>query len=113
MTVIQFYSNIDEKRVGKSPQETCGQHLEMYLLTLKKQDKTKMELPLDKVSVSASCCRTMFKTTYNSIWSNTDRKQRNYFNEVGATNTKFSYLSYEVQRKMVSTKLRESDSVRL
>ena len=44
LTVIQFYSNIDEKRVGKSP------HSEIYLQTLKEQDKTKMELPLSMVS---------------------------------------------------------------
>ena len=37
-----------------------GQHSEIYLLTLKKQDKTKMELPLDMVSISASSCRTIF-----------------------------------------------------
>ena len=36
-----------------------GQHSEIYLLTLKKQDKTKMELPLDMVSISAFSCRTM------------------------------------------------------
>ena len=35
-----------------------GQHSEIYLLTLKKQDKTKMELPLDMVSISAFSCRT-------------------------------------------------------
>ena len=34
------------------------QHSEIYLLTLKEQDKTKMELPLDMVSISASICRT-------------------------------------------------------
>ena len=31
----------------------CEQHSEIYLLTLKEQDKTKMELPLDMVSISA------------------------------------------------------------
>ena len=36
-----------------------GQHSEIYLLSLKKQDKTKMELPLDMVSISASSCRTI------------------------------------------------------
>ena len=36
-----------------------GRHSEIYLLTLKKQDKTKMELPLDTVSISASSCRTI------------------------------------------------------
>ena len=35
-----------------------GRHSEIYLLTLKKQDKTKMELPLDMVSISASSCQT-------------------------------------------------------
>ena len=35
-----------------------GRHSEIYLLTLKKQNKTKMELPLDMVSISASSCRT-------------------------------------------------------
>ena len=34
------------------------QHSEIYLLTLKEQDKTKMELPLDMVSILASICRT-------------------------------------------------------
>ena len=34
------------------------QHSEIYLLTLKEQDKTKMELPLDMVSISASICQT-------------------------------------------------------
>ena len=37
----------------------CEQHSEIYLLTLKEQDKTKMELPLDMVSISASICRTI------------------------------------------------------
>ena len=51
LTVIQFYSNIDEKRVGKSQQEiSTWRHSEIYLLTLKEQDKTKMELPLSTVS---------------------------------------------------------------
>ena len=31
----------------------CEQHSEIYLLTLKEQDKTKMELPLDMVSKHA------------------------------------------------------------
>ena len=35
-----------------------GQHSEIYLLTLKEQDKTKMELSHDIVSISASICRT-------------------------------------------------------
>ena len=35
------------------------QHSEMYLLALKEQDKTKIELPLDMVSISASICRTI------------------------------------------------------
>ena len=39
------------------------QHSEIYLLTLKEQDKTKMELPLDMVSISASICRTMVVLT--------------------------------------------------
>ena len=58
-TIIQFYSNIDEKRVGKSPQEISTRPTFRNILTLKKQDKTKMELPLDMVSISASSCRTM------------------------------------------------------
>ena len=40
-----------------------GQYSEIYLLTLKEQDKTKMELPLDMVSISASICRTIM-----AIW---------------------------------------------
>ena len=51
MTPIQFYSNINEKHVGKATRK-------MYLLTLKEQDKTKMELPFDMVSISVSVCRT-------------------------------------------------------
>ena len=60
--MIQFYSNIDEKRVGKSPQKfQRGQHSETYSLSLKKQDKTKMELPFDMVSISASSCRLLLQ----------------------------------------------------
>ena len=52
-------SNIDEKRVGKSPQEISTKPTFRNILTnLKKKDKTKMELPLDMVSISASSCRT-------------------------------------------------------
>ena len=59
MTVIQFYSNIDEKRLARAHKKfQHGQHSEIYLLTLKKQDKTKMELPHDIVIISASSCRT-------------------------------------------------------
>ena len=59
LTVIQFYSNIVEKRVGKSHKKfQRGQHSELYLLTLKGQDKTKMKLSLDIVSISVSICRT-------------------------------------------------------
>ena len=50
-----------------------GRHSEIYLLTLRKQDKTKMELPLDMVSISASSCRT--KIT-NRRWSTTPAKQK-------------------------------------
>ena len=58
-TVIQFYSNIDKKRVCKSPQEISTRATFRNILTnLKKQDKTKRELPLDMVSISASRCRT-------------------------------------------------------
>ena len=54
LAVIQFYSNTDEKHVSKSPQEfQSGQHSEIYLLPLKEQDKTKMELPLGMVSKHA------------------------------------------------------------
>ena len=41
-----------------------GRHSEIYLLTLKKQDKTKMELPLDMVSISVSSCQTINRTEY-------------------------------------------------
>ena len=59
LTVIQFYSNIVEKRVGKGPQEISTRTTFRNILTnLKEQDKTKMELPLDMVSISASICRT-------------------------------------------------------
>ena len=51
LTEIQFCSNSNEKRAGKSPQEIQrSRHAEIYLLTLKGQDKTKMELPLVMVS---------------------------------------------------------------
>ena len=47
LTVIQFYSNIDEKRVGKSPREISTLPTFRNTLTnLKEQDNTKMELPL-------------------------------------------------------------------
>ena len=60
LTVIQFYSNIVEKRVGKSLQEISAQPtLRNILTTLKEQDKTKMELSHDIVSISASICRTI------------------------------------------------------
>ena len=60
LTVIQFYSNIVEKRVGKSPQGISTRPTFRNILTnLKEQDKTKMELPLDMVSISASICRTI------------------------------------------------------
>ena len=40
-TVIQFYSNIIEKRVSRAHKKfQRGQHSEIYLLTLKEQDKT-------------------------------------------------------------------------
>ena len=44
-----------------------GQHSEIYLITLKEQDKTKMELPLDMVSLSASSCRTIIISRGNLI----------------------------------------------
>ena len=54
LTVIQFYRNINEKRVGKSQKKfQRRQHSEICLLTLKEQDKTKMVLPLDMVSKHA------------------------------------------------------------
>ena len=47
LTVIQFYSNIDEKRVGKRPREISTLPTFRNTLTnLKEQDNTKMELPL-------------------------------------------------------------------
>ena len=59
LTVIQFYSNIVEKRVGKSLQEISTQPtLRNILTTLKEQDKSKMELTHDIVSISASIYRT-------------------------------------------------------
>ena len=59
LTVIKFYSNIVEIRVPRAHKKfQRGQHSEIYLLTLKEQDKTKMELPLDMISISASICRT-------------------------------------------------------
>ena len=49
LTAIQFYSNIDEKRVGKRPREISTLPTFRNTLTnLKEQDldNTKMELPL-------------------------------------------------------------------
>ena len=64
LTVIQFYSNIVEKRVGKRPQEISTRPtFRNILLTLKEQDKTKMELSHDMVSISASICRTITSET--------------------------------------------------
>ena len=44
-----------------------GQHSEIYLLTLKEQDKTKMGLPLDIVGINmlfaTSSCRTIFQVS--------------------------------------------------
>ena len=62
LTVIQFYSNIGKKRVGKGPQEISARTTFRNILTLKEEDKTKMELPLDMVSISASICRTIVKS---------------------------------------------------
>ena len=52
--VIQFYSNIGKKVLSRAHKKfLCEQHSEIYLLTLKEQDKTKMKLPLDMVSKHA------------------------------------------------------------
>ena len=60
LTVIQFYSNIGKKHVGESSQEISVRTTFRNILTnLKEQGKTKMELPLDMVSISASICRTI------------------------------------------------------
>ena len=62
LTVRQFCSNINEKRVGKSSQEISMRPTCRNILTnLKGQDKIKMELPLVMVSKHAFCtssCRT-------------------------------------------------------
>ena len=51
LTVIQFYSNLGKKVLARAHKKfLCEQHSEIYLLALKEQDKTKMELPLDMVS---------------------------------------------------------------
>ena len=52
LTVIQFYSSIIGKRVGKSGLRKFQreQDSETYLLTVKEQNKTKMKLSLDMVS---------------------------------------------------------------
>ena len=50
LTVIRFYTKIVGKRVGRSPQEISTRPTIRNLLTLKKQDKTKMKLSLDLVS---------------------------------------------------------------
>ena len=58
MIVIQFYSDIDKKRVGNSLQKfQPGPQAEIYSLTYKEQDKTRIELPLDMASISASGSR--------------------------------------------------------
>ena len=59
LTVINFYSNIVENVFARAHKKFHrGHHSEIYILTLKEQDKTKMEFPLDMVSISASICRT-------------------------------------------------------
>ena len=47
LTVIQFYNDIDKKNVLARAHQKFqpSQHSEIYLLTLKEQNKTKMELP--------------------------------------------------------------------
>ena len=79
LTVIKFYSNIVEKRVGKSPQETSTRPTfrNILTITLKEQDKTKMGLPLDMISISASICRTTKliackQTFWERVWGTPD-----------------------------------------
>ena len=71
LTVMQFYDIISYKnllaRAHKKFQ--CGQHSETYVLTLKEQDKTKMELALDMVSISASICRTISEILKDKVTS--------------------------------------------
>ena len=68
-TVIQFYGNIVQKRVGKSPQEISTRPTFRNILTnLKEQDKTKMELSLYMVSMSASICRTLIILVKHSFY---------------------------------------------
>ena len=59
-----FLVILTEKRVGKSTQELQrGEHAEVYLLTLKEQDKSKMELPLFMASKHTFCtsgCLTIY-----------------------------------------------------
>ena len=51
LTVIQFYSKLIKNVLARTHKKfQRGQHSEIYLLTLKEQDKTKMELPLGMVS---------------------------------------------------------------
>ena len=46
LTVIQFYSNIDENVFARAHKKfQRGQNSEIYLLTLKKQDKPKWNCP--------------------------------------------------------------------
>ena len=57
LTVIQFYSNIDKNLLARTHKKfQRGQHSEICILTLKEQDKTKMELALGVVSKHAFWC---------------------------------------------------------
>ena len=54
LTVIQFYNNIVKNVLARAHKKfQRGQHSEIYLPTLKEQDKTKMKLSLDIVSKHA------------------------------------------------------------
>jgi hypothetical protein len=52
LTVIEFNTKFEEKRVGKSPQEilTPPTYRNVLTIAFRAQDEGKMELPLDMVS---------------------------------------------------------------
>ena len=63
-----------------------GKHSEIYLVTLKGQDKTKMELSLDIVSISASVCRTITNPSKHSEYTRSFRSKIRSIREIAKVN---------------------------
>ena len=82
-TVIQFYSDIIVKRVGKSPQEISTRPTFRNILTnLKEQDKTKMKLSLDMVRKHAflyPTCRTILVKYFVEVSKTAEAERRGTF----------------------------------